>query len=260
MGFKASMIIIKQPSVTIGDEELLTNLGFADVTFSGDTTLEECMYPNDKSINIGHYNDCLIISDDYQLTNLLELSKSPHLLSEYEMVLTNLYPDKEILTVACHSAVNYHLYSLVRNGQKIRFKKVVHGEPSIEFGERIGEEEKLYAYSKIINGQRMFRSTYKDEEVYEYTEDQMMEDFTFGVAKRHLGVMISTDEDEELMFETSFRKYTVGKPTEKKKEVQTVPAITEKPKNSWLSRLFKKNMTTKQLSLASCLTNRKHIN
>src|SRR5690606_16769670 len=183
MGFKVSMIKVQPPIATISDEELMNILGFTNVTFSGDTTFEECMYPSDKSVNIGHYNDCLIISDDYQLTTSLELSQTPHILSDYEKVLTDLFPDTEILTVACHSAVNYHLYSLVKNGQKLRFKKVVHGEPVIEYGERVEEEERVYAYSKIVDGQRMFRSTYKDDELYDNTEDQMMEDFAFGVAK-----------------------------------------------------------------------------
>lgn len=211
MGFKASMIIVKQPSKTMSDEELLKMLGFSKVSYLGDTSFEECMYPSDKSINLGSYNDCLIISDDYQLTTSLELEKNPQSLSDYEKVLTQFYPDTEVLTVACHSAVNYHLYSLVKNGQKLRFKKVVDGKPIIEFGDRIEEEERVYAYSKIIDGQRMFRSKYKNDEVYDYTEDQMMEEFAFGVAKRHLGVMISTDEDEDLMFETPFKKYTVNK-------------------------------------------------
>ena len=205
MGFKASMITVQRPATTISDEELINKLGFTNVTFSGDTTFKECMYPSDKSVNLGHYNGCLIISDDYQLTTSLELSQTPHLLSDYEKILTDLFPDTEILTVACHSAVNYHLYSLVKNGQKLRFKKVVHGEPIIEYGDRIEEEEKVYALSKILNGQQMFRSTYNEEEVYDNTEDQMMEDFAFGVAKRHLGVMISTSEDEELVFETAFK-------------------------------------------------------
>jgi hypothetical protein len=240
MGFKASMIMVQRPATTISDEELLNNLGFTNVRFSGDTTFEECMYPGDKSVNLGHYNGCLIISDDYQLTTSLELSQTPHLLSDYEKVLTDLYPDTEILTVACHSAVNYHLYSLVKNGQKLRFKKVVHGEQIIGYGDRIEEEEKVYALSKIIDGQRMFRSPYTEKEIYDNTEDQMMEDFAFGVAKRHLGVMISTSEDEELMFETTFKKYAVNKPAEKKKEIQTTPVATEQTKGSWLSRLIKK--------------------
>lgn len=143
--------------------------------------------------------------------------------------------------MACHSGVNYHLYSLVKNGQKIRFKKVVHGEAIIEYGDRIEEEQKLYADSKMIDGQRMFKGRFTEDEVYEYTEDQLMEDFTFGVAKRHLGVMISTDEDEQLMFETLFKKYTATKAPEKIKEVYQTPLVTKPTKGSWFSRLFKKS-------------------
>jgi capsid portal protein len=91
-------------------------------------------------------------------------------------------------------------------------------QPLVEFGKKINEEEKVYSYSKIIDDKRMFRSTYGDDEVYDNTEDQMMEDFTFGVAKRHLGVMISTNEQDALMHKTEFRKYL---------------------KSSWFSRLFK---------------------
>jgi hypothetical protein len=239
MGFKTSMIIVQEPSDTINNEELLNSLGFSAFHLSGDTTFEECMYPNDKSINIGHYNNCLIISDDYQLTAALELSQSPQLLSEYEMILSELFPDQEILTVACHSAVNYHLYSLVKGGQKQRFKKVVHGEQLIEYGERIEEEKRVYQYSKIIDGQVMFRSPFQEDSDYDNTEDQMMEDFAFGIAKRHLGVMISTSEDEELMFQTPFKKYIRSKPAEKGEYLGRFPVQTNQTKSSWLARLFK---------------------
>lgn len=240
MGFKASMIIVKNPSKSISDEELLKRLGFTDISFSGETTFEECMYPGDKSISVGYYNDCLIISDDYQLTTYLELSKAPQLLSDYEKVLNELYPDTEILTVACHSAVNYHLYSLVRNGQKLRFKKVVHGEPIVECGDIIEEEKIVYDYSKIVDGRRMFKSTYNEDDSYDNTEDQMMEDFAFGVAKRHLGVMISTGEDDELMFEVIFRKYAGSKSNDNTNYSEQAPIETKNTVRSWLSRLFKK--------------------
>lgn len=211
MGFKTSMIMVKKPSKTVSDEELLKKLGFANFSFSGETFLETCMHPRDNSINIGNYNDCLIITDDFQLTTSLDLTKIPQSFSDYEKVLTNLCPDTEVLTVACHSGTNYHLYSLVKNEQKLRFKKILSDEPILEYGDRIEEEESVYAYSKIINEQLLFRSIYRNKEVYEYTEDQMMEAFAFGVAKRHLGVMISTDEDDELVFETPFKKYAVSK-------------------------------------------------
>lgn len=242
MGFKASMIMIQQPSAAITDAELLEKLGFDNFSFSGDITFEVCMYPNDKSINIGHYNDCLIIADDYQLTDALDLSETPNLLSDFEKILTNLSPGSEILSVACHSGVNYHLYSLVKDGQKLRFKKVVHGEPTIDYGDKIKEEESVYANSKLIGGQRMFKSMYNSDEVYDNTEDQMMEEFAFGVAKRHLGVMIlSPIESEELLFNTSFKKYVVRKVTIKKEEIQEAPITKEHKKESWLSKLFRKS-------------------
>jgi hypothetical protein len=69
----------------------------------------------------------------------------------------------------------------------------------------------------------------------------LLEDFAFGVAKRHLGVMISTGEDEILTFETPFRKYAVKKEEPQNTEKpQNIPVITESKKGSWLSRLFKK--------------------
>jgi hypothetical protein len=40
-----------------------------------------------------------------------------------------------------------------------------------------------------------------------FYEDQMMEDFTFGVAKRLLGVRIDTEESDLLMEEVVFKKY-----------------------------------------------------
>lgn len=231
MGLKASMIIIKQPSAVHSDEELLTKIGFTNIRISGNTTLDQCIYPKDRSINIGRYNDCIIITDDYQLTDSLERSSEPHLLSNYEKTLAELYPGSEILTVACHSVVNYHLYSLILNDQKLRFKKVTAENPTLEYGNRLEEEETIYAHSQVIDGQRMFKGI--DENSYEYSEDQMLEDFVCGIAQRHLGVMILTEEDEELMFETPFKKYYANRLKKKASE------SSQKTMFSWLSKLFK---------------------
>lgn len=204
------MVIIKEPSV-IAETDLLDKLGFSDFSFKEETSFEEAMYPMDKSINIGTFNNCLIICDDYQLTDSLDSPKDPQALSEYEKILTEIYPDSEILTVACHSVVNYHMYSLVKNGQKIRYKRAVPGEALKEFGNRLEEEDHVYSFSKIIDGQRMFRSSYEEGENYEYTEDAMMEDFAFGIAKRHLGVMISVMPEEDALLNTRFKKYLSNK-------------------------------------------------
>lgn len=234
MGFKSSIITIKNPVQTFEDTFILENLGLSGFSYEGETTLEECIYPNDKSINFAEFNNCFIICDDYQLTNTLEIAKDPTKLSVYETVLTNLFPSSEILTTACHSAVNYHMYSLVNNNCKLRYKKVIAGEPIVQHGSWIDEEQKIYSNSKIINGERLFKSFYEEEENYDSTEDQMMETFTFGVAARHLGVTISTSDDEELMFNVKFRKYS-------KKYISDIdsPKETRKEKVSWVSRFFK---------------------
>jgi hypothetical protein len=224
MGFKISMIAIKNPVVQIPEEELLAHLGFGSLLLSENTTLGTCMYPCDKSVNIGTYNNCILICEDYQLTNILETQVSLEALSDYENILSALYPGSEILTVACHSVVDYHMYSLVKDGKKIRFKSVSGGMPVRMYGEEIEEEKKIYAQSAVINGERLF-SYRPDTEEFEYYEDAMMEEFTFNVAARHLGVNIVKENADELLSGTPFRKYKVH---------------TKQPLTSWFSRLFRK--------------------
>jgi len=236
MGWKASLIIVQHPEPAVPEEDLLRRLGFGGVTFTGDTTLDECIHPGDKSLNIGFFNYCLVIADDHQFTEALDLTKTPDQLVEHERILTALYPESQILSVACHSVVNYHLYSLVQGGQKLRYKKVVGGEPVREFGERIPEEEVVYGYSQVFDGKRLFRSTYKADDVYDMTEDQLMEAFTFGVAKRLLGVEISTGDDEELMNDTVFHKYLAAK----RNAPKPPPPLPGAEKRSVWAKLFGK--------------------
>lgn len=207
MGYKASIITIQNPLPAVTDRVLLDTLGLNRFQYAKETTLEECIYPRDKSINIGEFNNCLIICDDFQLASALERPRSYLSLCNYEKSLSDLFPSSEILTVACHSVVNYHLYTLVSNEQRIRFKAISSDDPVVECGDRIKEEEEVYAFSKMIDGKRLFRNPYEEDDNYDFNEDQMMEDFTFGVAARHLGVKISTGDDDELMFNVPFRKY-----------------------------------------------------
>ena len=222
-------------------EQLLQKLGFTNITLSGTTSLEECIYPRDKSLNIGFYNGCLVLSDDYQLTGALDQTSSPQDLAGYEHILSALYPQSEILSVACHSVNNYHVYSLVKGGRKIRYKRIADGEPLREYGDRLEQEDSVYAFSQIFDGQRLFRSTYRDDGIYDMTEDQMMEDFTFGVAKRLLGVMISSDEDEELMGEVPFNKYKSTQTAVRHQTPTAAPTREVKARRSWLLYLFGRN-------------------
>ncbi|HEY4205944.1 MAG TPA: hypothetical protein VGM31_03985 [Puia sp.] len=207
------MIIIHRPLRFVPEDGLLKHLGLNDLEFRETTIMEHCIYPEDKSINIGYYNENIIICEDYLLTSSLEVTDDPMGLAGYEAVLTSLFPGSEILTVACHASVNYHLYSLVKNGQKLRFKRVIASSPILEYGERLAEEEVIYADSRVIEGRRLFDSRWKNNHHHHtITEDQLMEDFAFGVAKRHLGVKISTEETEALMVATPFRKFVKTPP------------------------------------------------
>jgi len=207
MGHKASMIIIHRPSMLLPEEALLEYLNFNDLIFSETTTMDSCIYPGDKSVSIGYYNDNIVICEDYLLTTSLETTDDPVTLAGYEQILTALFPGSEILTVACHSSVNYHLYSLVRDGKKLRFKRIVASGPILEHGDQLEEEKPLYASSRVIEGRRFFERR-QQEHTHAVTEDQLMEDFAFGVAKRHLGVKISSGEENALMFGTPFSKFT----------------------------------------------------
>jgi hypothetical protein len=67
MGWKSSLIIIENKEGFADENEILKAIGKSDYKFNQETTLDDCIYPNDKSINIGHYNGNIIISDDYQI-------------------------------------------------------------------------------------------------------------------------------------------------------------------------------------------------
>jgi hypothetical protein len=223
MGHKASMIIIHRPSMLLPEEVLLEHLDLNDLIFRETTIMDSCIYPGDKSVSIGYYNDSMVICEDYLLTTSLETTNDPVNLAGYEQTLTALFPDSEILTIACHSSVNYHLYSLVQGGKKLRFKRVVASGPVLEHGEWLKEEEPIYAASRVVEGRRYFESRRQDH-LIAVTEDQLMEDFAFGVAKRHLGVKISSGEENTLMFETPFKKFTKAPPA---------PAIRKAAARPW---------------------------
>jgi hypothetical protein len=123
-----------------------------------------------------------------------------------------------VLSVACHSGINYHLYALARDGRRLRYKQISGDTPRKEFGERIVEEEDIYARSREVKGELLFAEEYDEEheeDAYEYTEDQLMEEFAFGVAERHLGFRI--DEGDEL-FELKLRRYIGQAPRSQQKK------------------------------------------
>src|SRR5258706_9869852 len=127
-------------------------------------------------------------------------------ISEVEKSLFRLFPTSEILSVACISTTNYHGYSLIKDGKKLRTKSLNADDGFyFDFGQLIEEEKPIYSKSEILDGKRIWKIEELPDDIF--YEDQMMEDFTFEVAKRLLGVRIDNEEGEELLDNTTFRKY-----------------------------------------------------
>lgn len=238
MGFKLSIVTVKKPCTTLSERQLLDFLHFKGFNFIGETTFEECMCATDNSINIGLYKDCLIICDGCRLSSVIKDVKDPEYVFSYEDTFTQIFPTSEIQTVVCNSVDNFHLYSLVLNGKKIRYKRISSEMEILDFGKRLPEEEKIYSNSKIINNKRLFQSITKTDDNYSLSEDQLMEEFTFTIAQRHLEVFISSSSDKELMFNTIFRKYKYRPNQEFASQNFIINKYVE-TKPSWYKKLFK---------------------
>lgn len=204
MGYNSSLITINNlPAEPVSDSVILEHIGLGDYEADGVAHgLNLC--PGWQSIWIGYYNNHLVLADDCTLTGKLDYYQDFERLLPYEAGLTRLFPHSEILTTACASAANANYYSLVKEGQRLRYKCIASGYDRVEYGVRLPEEEAIYATSSMVNGELLFKNKQGD---YEYTEDCLMEDFTFGVAKRHLGVTLHMDIAEDLYVHTEFRKY-----------------------------------------------------
>ena len=110
--------------------------------------------------------------------------------------------------------MNFHGYSLIQNGEKKRLK-FVDAEMKQEFGNRFEEENEIYQNSYEESGKLLWKDE-NDEDDF-FTEDQLMEDFTFKVAKRRLGVQIDLDEAEYLFEKTEFKIFQLNNSTKTEK-------------------------------------------
>ena len=175
MGWKASMIIIQNKSGFNDDKLLLDVLGLSNYVYEEDTVLDRCIWPGDDSINIGYFNNNIIICDDCQIIDDLITDK----VSQREKDLIELFPSSEILSVACISTTNYHGYCLIKGGKKVRGKSLNADDGFyMDFGEHIEEEKAIYETSELINGERVWKFDNLPGDIFK--EDQLMESFTFG--------------------------------------------------------------------------------
>ncbi|MEM8526318.1 MAG: hypothetical protein AAGG68_16875 [Bacteroidota bacterium] len=214
MGWKVSLIIIENEKNFANEFALLKAIGKPKYRFDREWRLVDCISPDDKSISIGYYNGNLIISDGYQITNNSLEGKDFLNLTREENELVSLFPNSEIITIACHSAINYHAYSLISKSVKRRLKIATPNE-FIEYGERFEEENAIYSKANFESNEVYWIDENYDEKL---TEDQLMEEFTFKIAERRLGVLL--EDADELLERTKFRKYVPSNQVQQTKNRQ----------------------------------------
>jgi hypothetical protein len=228
MGWNTSLIIIENKENYSNENELLKSLGFDCFKQKLNTTFDEILNPKDNQIGIGYYNGNLIICDGYLLTTKsLEESKNLNLV-DYEKSLVKMFPKSEIVTVSCVSSVNFHGYSLIQNGIKKRLKYVAE-EMKQEFGNRFEEEIEIYKNSYLEDGKLLWKDE-NDEDDF-FTEDQLMEDFTFKVAKRRLGIQIDMEDGEDLFQNTEFKVFQI---LDSKCKIKSNKEVTKKVDWKWM--------------------------
>ncbi len=196
------MILIDGKGNDIQDADILKAMGVVEYKQAGEWSLEKCIYPRDRSVSIGRINNTIIVCDDLQL---VDSSMTPEL-APYEELLSQLAQEGEVLSLACLSSVNYHGYSLVKSGNKLRYKQVNTDGTLNEFGDLVEQEITIYDQSVEQNGKTVWPASLKsDIDVFE--EDQLMEEFTFGMAKRLIGLRLDEEEGADLFFKTPFTRY-----------------------------------------------------
>jgi len=203
MSWKVSMVIIENSSKEKQDEKILRALGWNHFALKEETTLSENLSKRDGTISIGYYNNAIVICDDYKFSKAFCTNDYE---TKEEKALCEVFPNKEILSINCNGTHNAHGYSLTKNGKKQRFKYVMEGFPKCEGGRELKEEKEIYetAFKKENN---VYQWKYDSLPDAVFLENQLMEEFTFKVGKRILGVELGTAEDEELMSKIIFKKY-----------------------------------------------------
>ncbi len=222
MGWKVSMLVAQNTSGIKTAEEIVQKLDENHYELVEETSLDACINPRDESIYIGFYKDNIIVTLDaeYILMSIIDGGGG------IEDRLHELCPEGEVMGAFCQSTTNMHGYFLNKDGTRVRHKIVSFDGPRMEFGERFEEELEIYKDAKKDeNGVDYWQ--FGDAESSRFEENQLMENFTFGVAKRLLGVKLDTSEGDDLMFQIKFKKFVKAE-----KPASSPPKEEEKPIDS----------------------------
>lgn len=199
MGWKASMIIIHQPT-KIGNEQLLEELGFKGLTKIKDEPFDDVLNPSAHKVFIGVHNNNLVICTVDIPLKLIEANDTP-----IERRFIELFPNSEICAIVLHSTVNLWGYSIIKNGQKIRARAGCADDGTyLEMGEPLAEEKELLSKSKLdSNGKRIY--LFEDLPDEPLQEDQVGENFVFFICYKYLDEEL--DSAETSLHETILQGY-----------------------------------------------------
>ncbi len=188
MGWKTSLIFIKNIPDIVSDKQVLDALLQPAWMHTKDASFEEAMNAEDGKTYIGRLNDTLVIGHSE-----IPLEFISDGLSAYEKNLDNLSPQNlEICGISLQSTVNHWGYGVIANGQKIRARGGNYQKPLFfDYGNPLPEEEPLLSTLIIKeNGSHFYNI-----DGNEYTDDQVGENFVFALTKRYIGVSLNSGDN-----------------------------------------------------------------
>jgi hypothetical protein len=197
MGWKASLIFIKHSPQGTTDEQVLNSLSARSWDHTGDASFEEAMNADETKIYIARLNDLIVVGKAELPIHFLNEG-----ISFPEQNIIDAFKDAEICALSLESTVNHWGYGIIQQGKKIRARGGNYEAPLfIDYGKPLPEEEDLLSRLEIKgDNSRVYRI-----EGYEYTEDQVGENFVFEIAKRYTGY--SLDNGNNPLDKLTFKCY-----------------------------------------------------
>lgn len=188
----AGQIVSGSPHNREAAREIVRQLGYGAWTLTGPSDYDAAMYPYDGALYVGAYAEGTLISN----TDLVDASlKKGASLSK----LFTVFPEHEILILGLHSVVNFWGYAYCRNSEIVRRRcGDADNGVTVDEGRLLPEEEAIFAESVEVHGKPVWRKKIKTRQ-YEFTEDQMGEEFVFALSKRIFGRSINEPEEDELV-------------------------------------------------------------
>lgn len=205
MGFSSEAIFMK-PAISEEEEPgLLKKLGLDDLVICQKAPFEETMtHFKRRGVYIGHCGDCSYIVFDSVLVNYFGIVTDK--LNPWEQILSDIYPDKDFLSILNYDNTNAYSYHYFREGMTNRKKMGFHPTIHADIGEELELEKEYYVKKESVDGKEIFFTKPWNEqktELDEWTHDQIGGSVAFHLVKMMAGVEYGHD----LMFESYINQY-----------------------------------------------------